>query len=139
MFSCLQKTHVLMFSCLQKKHVLLFLCLQKQHVLMSSKRESYSIARIVLNRTIDVFGCCIFAHVIPQLHVQLPSASPRPAPNCPPCPARIFESALANIRNAPHDYSKASKRIIGPQRQKTRSDELSTPYNRPYTKRGDAS
>ena len=54
-------------------------------------------------------------------------------------PKRIFENAQANIRNALHEYSKAPKRIIVPQRQKTRSDELSTPYNRPNTKRGDAS
>ena len=52
------------------------------------------------------------------------------------CHTRIFESAQANIRNAPHEYSKMPKRIIVPQWQKTRSDELSTPYNRPNTNEG---
>ena len=33
------------------------------------------------------------------------------ASDCPPASAQIFESARANIRNAPREYSKAPKRI----------------------------
>ena len=69
MFFCSHvfQKHVLLFFCLNKTT---FLCLTKQN-----RTESYSIARIVLNRMIDVLGCINFAHVIQRAHVQRPSTS----------------------------------------------------------------
>ena len=77
MFSCLNKK---MFFCSHvfQKHVLLFFCLNKTTFLCLTKQnrtESYSIARIVLNRMIDVLGCINFAHAIQRAHVQRPSTS----------------------------------------------------------------
>ncbi len=58
----------------------------------------------------------------------------------------LWRGAIASIRKRPSEYSKCSTRIFEsaqannrPTTAETRSDELSTPYNRPNTKRGDAS
>ncbi len=69
MFFCSHvfQKHVLLFFCLNKTT---FLCLTKQN-----RTQSYSIARIVLNRMIDVLGCINFAHAIQRAHVQRPSTS----------------------------------------------------------------
>ena len=74
------------------------------HVLLSYKQnrtQSYSIARIVLNRMIDVLGCINFAHVIQQPHVQRPSTSRLLTRDCTPWPTTLLERRLEYSVNGP--------------------------------------
>ncbi|WP_157949379.1 hypothetical protein [Prevotella merdae] len=66
-----------------------------------NRTESYSIARIVLNRMIDVLGCINFAHVIQQPHVQRPSTSGLLTRDCSPWPTTLLERRLENSVNGP--------------------------------------
>ena len=81
----------------------MFFCLLKKscsHVSTNENRtKSYSIARIVLNRTIGRFICIIFVHVIPRAHVHPLSTNRHCASDGSPGPTRIFERRHTNIRD----------------------------------------
>ena len=66
-----------------------------------NRTQSYSIARIVLNRMIDVLGCINFAHVIQQPHVQRPSTSGLLTRDCTLWPTPLLERRLENSVNGP--------------------------------------
>ena len=82
-----------MFFCLNKN---MFFCLTNKN-----RTQSYSIARIVLNRMIDILGCINFAHVIQQPHVQRPSTSGLLTRNCSLWPTTLLERRLEYIVNGP--------------------------------------
>ena len=80
----------------------MFLCLTNKIVLNRTQSHvSYSIARIVLNRMIDVLGCINFAHVIQQAHVQRPSTSGLLTRDCSPWPTTLLERRLEYSVNGP--------------------------------------
>ena len=95
MFFCSHvfQKHVLLFFCLNKTT---FLCLTKQN-----RTQSYSIARIVLNRMIDVLGCINFAHVIQRAHVQRPSTSGLLTRDYTPLPTPLLKRRLENMVKGP--------------------------------------
>ena len=66
-----------------------------------NRTQSYSIARIVLNRMIDVLGCINFAHVIQRAHVQRPSTSGLLTRDGTPWPTPLLERRLENSVNGP--------------------------------------
>ena len=66
-----------------------------------NRTQSYSIARIVLNRMIDVFGCINFAHVIQRAHVQRPSTSGLLTRDGTPWPTTLLERRLENSVKGP--------------------------------------
>ena len=82
-----------MFFCLNKN---MFFCLTNKN-----RTQSYSIARIVLNRMIDILGCINFAHVIQQPHVQRPSTSGLLTRDGTPWPTPLLERRLENSVNGP--------------------------------------